>query len=96
MENFDAIDEMLERARIDYETNPRTDDDLSTILVQNVLKCIEAIRKKYPKSNKFISDTMECPVCKTGILAFFISDHVNGHIHGECSNHANGCVKWMQ
>lgn len=96
MKEFDAIDELLEKARIDYETNKRTDDGPGVIQLHNVLKCIEEIRKKHPRTNTFISDTMECPICKTGILSYFISDHVNGHIHGECSNHANGCVKWLQ
>lgn len=96
MKIFDAIDELLEKARIDYENNKPADDDPSVIQLHNVMKCIEVIRKKYPKSNKCITDTITCPICNTGTLTFLISGHYNGHICGECSNHANGCVKWFQ
>lgn len=47
MENFDAIDELLEKARIDYENNKPADDDPSVIQLHNVMKCIEVKGKSY-------------------------------------------------
>lgn len=88
------------------ETHDPTDPNeiASAQCVTNVLMARNAIRQKHAKirrsgsvSNKFVSGNMPCPICKTGILHYFISDNVNGHIHGECTNHtANGCVKWME
>jgi hypothetical protein len=52
-----------------------------------------AIREKHPQGNEFIQDTIPCPICKDGTVAFIISDHYNGHIHAKCSN---GCVDWME
>jgi len=53
----------------------------------------EAIREKHPKGNQFIQDTIPCPICKEGFVAFIISDHYNGHIHAKCSK---GCINWME
>lgn len=65
-------------------------------LIKDIFTVRAAIREKYPKSDKFVHDTIKCPICEDGIVSFIISDHVNGHIHAECSNHKNGCVKWME
>lgn len=45
---------------------------------------------KKPASN--VNGSMECPVCKKGILYYSISSY-NGHINGKCNL---GCVSWME
>lgn len=36
---------------------------------------------------------IDCPVCKTGKLAFKVSAY-NGHLWGQCKT--DGCVSWME
>jgi len=40
-----------------------------------------------------VADTIPCPVCGTGVLAFRVSGY-NGHIHAKCST--DKCVHWIE
>lgn len=83
--NATDIDDILENAENKKEL---------TQTVKDILNARSLIREKHPKGNIFIKDSMECPVCKTGTLHYYISDHINGHIHGLCST--KGCLHWME
>jgi hypothetical protein len=39
-----------------------------------------------------IHSAMACPVCKTGVLHYFVAKS-NGHAHAKCSN--GTCVRFM-
>ena len=60
--------------------------------ISDMCACIDVMRSIHPKSNEFVSDSMECPKCK-GKFNYTISDHVNGHISGRCEKCGFG---WTQ
>jgi hypothetical protein len=65
----------------------------------NMMTVIRTIHEKHKtemkggKPSKPINDTIPCPVCRTGKIAYSISSR-NGHIHAKCDT--AGCVFFMQ
>jgi hypothetical protein len=71
---------------------PASEKDESDL--NNVMIVRKAIREKHPKGKEYVESSIPCPLCKNGIVSYFISDHYNGHIHAQCST--EGCVMWME
>ena len=46
------------------------------------------------RKKQFVKDKLECPICKTGTVAYTYAGHYNGHIHAACST--EDCVSWME
>jgi hypothetical protein len=73
-------------------------EDVTDVDVQEIVGKINivrtAIREKHPESDIFVQDTIPCPLCKTGTVAFIISDHYNGHIHARCNT--PDCINWCE
>ena len=47
----------------------------------------------HTEGKRGVAGSIECPVCKTGVLRFSIAG-CNGHIHAKCNS--EGCVSWME
>lgn len=75
-----------------------TSEDVTDIDVKEIVNKISivrtAIREKHPESNVFVKDTIPCPLCNKGTVAFIISDHYNGHIHARCDT--PDCINWCE
>lgn len=63
-------------------------------LMRKILIVMDAIREKYPVSDKLVEDSMPCPLCESGRLYFRLNDHSNGHVSAICTT--NNCIQFME
>jgi hypothetical protein len=86
------IDEWI-ASELEKPVSDEEQEEVENIL-EHVMTVRAAIREKHPEGKEFITDDIPCPICGDGTVSFIISDHVNGHIHANCST--DGCVRWME
>ena len=87
--NRDELSDWIEEQ---LRTNVATEEDKK--MLDDIMLVRKAIREKHPEGDKFIQDSIPCPICKKGTVSFMISDHYNGHIHANCSDEE--CINWME
>ena len=90
----DSNVEVKKPVKLQSESESEFEDREIDFLIKKMDIVRKAIREKFPKSNKFVEDSISCPICKKGTVNFMISDHYNGHIHAKCSK--KNCIQWAE